>query len=92
MPLLYDVQFLARLQRNNRVQVPVLIMWKHRLEPGEIFNEYMSCTEKLESEKFYAKLSKDHRFTIPKIVVQELRIEPGDTLTITLYAQTRQKQ
>ena len=92
MPLSCDEEFLARVQRYGRVQVPVLIRWKHKLEPGEVLSVYVKCSKKFGSESFYAKMSKDYRFTIPKIVVQELEIEHGDVLEVTLHAQTKQKE
>ena len=92
MPLLRDEEFVARLQKNNRVQVPVLVRWKHKLEPGEVLDVYVRCPETAGSARFYAKMSKDYRITIPKIVVQELQLEPGDVLKVTLYAQREQKE
>lgn len=90
--MLHDEFFLARLQKYNRIQVPVLIRWKHKLEPSEIFGVYVHCPEKFGSESFYGKLTKDYRFTVPKIVVEELQLEHGDTLKVTLYAQRKQTE
>lgn len=33
MPLTENVEFLARLQKLNRVQIPVEVSWHYKLEP-----------------------------------------------------------
>lgn len=86
MPLSQDEGFLARLQRGNRVQVPRLIMWRHKLDPGEILDVYVRDRETYKSERFYARLGRDGRFTIPKLVVETLEAEAGDVMKVTLYA------
>jgi len=92
LPLFCDEEFLARVQSFGRVQVPVLIRWKHKLEAGEVLSVYVRLTKRFGSESFYARLSKDGRFTIPRVVVEELGIEPRDMINVTLYAQTKQEQ
>jgi len=84
-----DEEFLARAQRNNRVQVSVLIRWKHKLEAGEVLRVYIYFTEKSGSEGFCARMNRDGRFTIPKVVVEKLGIEPRDMIKVTLYPQTK---
>ena len=92
MPLSCNEQFLARVQRNSRVQVPVLIRQKHKLETGEVSSVYVKCSKKFGSEGFYARMRGDGRFTIPKVVVEELGIEPRDMIKVNLHPQTKQKQ
>ena len=92
MPLSCDEEFLARVQRNSRVHVPVLIRWKHKLEAGEVLRVYTYFTQKSGNEGFYERMNRDDRCTIPKVVVEELGIEPRDMIKVTLYAQTKQKQ
>ena len=36
MPVSEIERFLGRLQQGNRVQVPHLIRWRHKLESGEV--------------------------------------------------------
>jgi bifunctional DNA-binding transcriptional regulator/antitoxin component of YhaV-PrlF toxin-antitoxin module len=52
-----DEEFLARVQRYGRVQVPVLIRWKHRLEAGEVLSVYIYFTRKVGREGFYVRMS-----------------------------------
>lgn len=82
MPLEHREHFIARVQKNNRVQVPVLIRWKNKLNPGEILRV---CVENSKRKYFYARLSRDGRLTIPRIIVEELEVEPGDVLKVALY-------
>lgn len=89
MSLARREEFLGRLQRNNRVQVPVLTRWKHKLGAGEVLTVYVYNDETGESVRFYARLSKDGRFTIPSIVVKKLEAESGDVLDVTLYLENR---
>jgi len=73
--------FIAKLQKNNRIQLPVLIRWKYKLNPGEILSVRM---ENSSFEYFYARLSRDGRITVPKIVVERLEIKPGDIVEVAL--------
>ena len=82
--MLSEEVFLARLQRGNRVQVPVLIRWKHRLDPGEVLKVRVR-SEEVGGRSFYARLGRDGRFTVPKIVIEYLEVEPGEVLECTLY-------
>lgn len=84
MPMLHDEEFLARLQRGNRVQIPVLVRWKHRLDAGEVLRVYIVNRKARRRGSFYARVGKDGRFTIPRIIVEELEAEPGDVLKCTL--------
>ena len=36
MPLTETVEFLARLQKYNRIQIPVEVRWRYKLEHGEL--------------------------------------------------------
>ena len=81
MPLERKESFIARLQKNNRIQLPVLIRWKYKLDPGEIFHVRV---ENSEWEYFYARLSRDGRLTVPKIVIGKLGIKPGDIVEVVL--------
>lgn len=92
MPMLRDEKFLARLQRGNRVQVPVLIRWKHRLDAGEVLRVRVWSIEVDSGEYFYARLGKDGRFTVPKIVVEQFELEPGTVLECTLYSETAEEE
>lgn len=85
MPLTKGVEFLARLQAQNRIQIPVEIRQHFKLEPGKIFKVEVQPAEDVVDETFYAKLKPDGRITVPWEVVQVLKIKPGDLLRVRLY-------
>ena len=88
MPLSHSEEFLARLQKSNRIQIPVLIRWKHKLEVNELLRVDANNDEEGLSQRFYVKLGSNGRFVIPKIIVEELEVKPKDVLEITLYPTT----
>jgi len=85
MPVLEIERFMGRLQRGNRVQVPRLIRWRHKLEPGEVLYVEVYDREQYRRQKFYVRLSRDGRFTIPKVVAEASGAEAGSLLEITLF-------
>ena len=87
VPLSRNESFHTRLQRYNRVQIPVLVRWKHKLEAGEVLYVRVYNPESYDDEKFYVKLLEGGRITIPKLVVELLEVEPGDVVHVTLYAE-----
>lgn len=58
MPLSGEERFPARVQRYNRVQIPVLVRWRHKLEPGEVLYVRVYNPESYGDEGFYARFSK----------------------------------
>ncbi len=90
MPLTGYVSFKAVIQRNRRIQIPVLIRWKHKLEPGGVFRVELRVG--YGSEEFYGRMSKDGRLTVPKVIAQELlegseeETLEGYTAEVELYA------
>lgn len=87
VPVSEDVWFKAVLQRGNRVQVPVLVRWRHRLDPGEVLEVRVSPLGSFEEEDFLARLQKGWRITVPKIVVEILGLEPGQILSVGIFAE-----
>lgn len=90
MPLTEPVGFKARVQRYNRVQIPVLIRWEYKLESDQVFEVEVQLSGRgfFKSEIFHARMAKDGRLTIPKLVVGELSegggLE-GEVVKVTLY-------
>jgi len=76
LPLRGKEAFHARVQRYNRVQIPVLVRWKHKLGVGEVLDVHVHLHEKgaLFGESFYARVLEGGRITIPKLVVELLGI------------------
>jgi len=84
--LSWEESFPARVQRFNRVQIPVLVRWRHKLNAGEVLYVRVYNPESYREELFYARVLKGGRITIPKLVVELLGIEPGDVVYVTLYS------
>ncbi len=70
MPLTEKVEFNARLQRRNRVQVPKLILLRYKLEPWQILKVTVCCSSIYDSKNGYiTRMGKDGRITIPKLAL-----------------------
>jgi bifunctional DNA-binding transcriptional regulator/antitoxin component of YhaV-PrlF toxin-antitoxin module len=82
MPLTDCVTFKAVIQRNRRIQIPVLIRWRFKLEPSEIFKVDLRIG--YHNEEFYARMSKDGRLTVPKIIAQEF-LEDSEEKSLNGY-------
>ena len=78
------VTFLARLQAENRVQVPVEVRWRFRLNPGELFHVEVRAYDGYSRERFYARLQKGGRFIVPNEVVEVLELKQHEMLYIEL--------
>jgi len=85
MPLTESVGFLARLQKLNRIQIPVEVRWRYKLEPGELLKVEVHPVGGLDSEGFVARLLADGRITIPWEVAWHLKLDkPGYMLKVWL--------
>ena len=85
MPLTESVGFLARLQKLNRIQIPVEVRWRYKLEHGELLKVEVHPVGSLDSEKFVARLLADGRITVPWEVAWHLKLDkPGYMLKVWL--------
>ena len=77
MPLTEAVRFKAMLRKGRRVQIPRLIRWRFKLDPGEVFEVTVRPVGSFADESFYARMSRDGRITVPKLQAEILaeRIE-----------------
>jgi len=87
VPLIGEESFSARLQRYNRIQIPVLVRWKHKLEQGEVLYVRVYNPSNYNKKEFYAKVLEGGRITVPKLLVELLEIEARDVVYVTLYAE-----
>ena len=85
MPVKKTETFLARVEVGFRVQIPVLVRWRNRLEPGEILT--VTIIYGFKSYSFYARCRKDHRITIPKLVVDYLGLKPKDVVEVLIHGE-----
>jgi bifunctional DNA-binding transcriptional regulator/antitoxin component of YhaV-PrlF toxin-antitoxin module len=85
LPLTEVVEFLTRLQKHGRVQIPVEIRWRYKLELGELMNVWLSPVNSLSHEKFVARLTRSGRITVPHEVAYVLKLdEPRCMLRVRL--------
>ena len=75
MPLTESVTFKTKLQRHNRIVVPMLFRWRFKMEQGELLkaNVRVFSSENYEEETFLAKITSDGRLTIPKLTMEVLQ-------------------
>jgi bifunctional DNA-binding transcriptional regulator/antitoxin component of YhaV-PrlF toxin-antitoxin module len=90
MPLSTTETFKAKLQSHNRLVVPKILRWRHRIDAGEVLAVYVRVHESrnYKEEKFVAKMSVDGRLTVPKITMQILTQREGNDLTGAIFEVT----
>ena len=70
MPLTRRVSFKVPLQKGNRVQIPKLIRWQFKMEPGQVLRVTVAVAHySISHENFYTKVTSDFRIRIPKIAL-----------------------
>jgi len=90
MPVRETEIFLARIEVGFRVQIPVLVRWRNRLEPGEILTVTIIC--RFKSYSFYVRCRKDYRITIPRLVVDYLGLKPGDVVEVQIRGEPTEEE
>jgi len=83
MPLTERVEFKARIQKGNRIQLPKLVRWRFKLETNQILKVSGIITNFFGGwETFYARMDKSGRVTIPKLTLKLLgSMRPDESLT-----------
>jgi hypothetical protein len=72
------VDFRARLQRGNRIQLPKLVRWRYRLESSQVLKVTVSVVGIWAGiESFYGRMDKSGRLTIPRLTLQLMRARIG---------------
>ena len=93
MPVLEDVWFYGRLQRGNRVQVPVLVRWRFGLEAEEVLRVKVSGVEfGGRSVVFFGRLQKGGRITVPRVEAEVSGVKAGSVLKVGLLAEKTNKK
>ena len=90
MPLTEYVKFLARLQTQNRIQIPVEIRQRFKLEAKQFLRVEIRHIDSFREERFFAKLKPDGRITVPWEIVWALEIKPGHMLRVWLYPEEQE--
>ncbi len=81
------IHFLALLQRENRIQIPIEVRQHLKLESGSFLRIKIESLSKWErfKDEFFAKLSTDGRITVPWEIRLKLETKPGQMMRIFLY-------
>ncbi len=79
------VSFLARLQVENRIQIPVEVRWRYKLEPGQILRLEIYPMNGFNSEEFFARLQLGGRINVPWEAVWALELKHGEMLRVWLF-------
>jgi len=79
------VSFLARLQAENRIQIPVEVRWRYKLESGRILRLKIQPVGGFNSEEFHAKLQHNGRVNVPWEVTWILELKYGLMLRVWLF-------
>jgi bifunctional DNA-binding transcriptional regulator/antitoxin component of YhaV-PrlF toxin-antitoxin module len=80
-----NIHFLALLQSENRIQIPLEVRRHLKLEPGNFLRLQIQSTQSYVSEEFLARLSQDGRITVPWEVRLKLQIKPGEMMRVLFY-------
>ena len=76
VPLTGSVEFRVVLPKGNRFQVPKLVRWEFKMEPGQVMRVRVRRANAYgQNEYFFGRMSRDGRITIPKLTVDLLQEE-----------------
>jgi bifunctional DNA-binding transcriptional regulator/antitoxin component of YhaV-PrlF toxin-antitoxin module len=86
------IRFLALLQAENRIQIPIEVRQHLKLESGKFLRIQMQQATSYSTfrEEFFAKLSTDGRITVPWEVRWKLEAKPGQIMRLFLYPEDKQ--
>lgn len=89
LPLTQSVTFKTMLQKQNRLQVPLLVRWKFRLESSEVLRVTVNMAGMWgDEESFLARMLKDGRIVVPKLTLALLKDDEssveGQVMEVTL--------
>ena len=74
VPLTGSVEFRVVLPKGNRFQVPKLVRWEFKMEPGQVLRVRVGRANVYgQNEYFFGRMSRDGRITIPKLTVDLLQ-------------------
>jgi hypothetical protein len=90
MPLTKQETFKAKLQRHNRLAIPTLLRWSHKMQPGELLKVTVKSLEpeSYGEEEFLAKTAVDGRITVPKLTMKILERDEEKSLAGAIFEVT----
>ena len=83
------IHFLAILQRENRIQIPIEIRQRFKLQSGKFLKIKIEslCEYSSVIEQFFAKLCTDGRITLPWEIRLKLKAKPRQMMRLYLYTE-----
>jgi hypothetical protein len=79
MPLTRKVTFNKKLEKGQRVQIPMMIRWEFKMEPDQVLKVGITFPNKFKGwQFFYAKMEKAGKIFIPKMILAPWQEEKND--------------
>ena len=77
--------FHTRLQKQMRIQIPRLLRWKYKLDPGDVMRVQVTNKDSHDSQQFLAKMQQGGRITVPKTTAELLNLKLHQLVKIVLW-------
>ena len=77
--------FHARLQKQMRIQIPRLLRWKYKLDPGDVMKVMVAKLGSFGSKEFLAKMQQGGRITVPNIYVELEGLKLHELVKVDLW-------
>lgn len=75
----------AQMQKQMRIQIPRLLRWKYRLDPGNVMRVQVTNKDSHDSQQFLARMQQGGRITVPKTVAQLLSLRPRQLVGVVVW-------
>jgi len=79
--------FTAKIQASLRIQIPVLLRWRYKLDPGAILKVQVTGTSPPRRARFYARMQKSGRIAIPKLTAETMQLQKSDVVGVMVWIQ-----
>jgi len=80
------IHFIARVQAENRIQIPTEVRQYLKLESGKSLRIRIATISNFSfCEEFIAKLASDGRITVPWEIRWKLEIQPGNMVHMYIF-------
>jgi len=77
--------FHTRVQKQMRIQIPRLLRWKYRLDPGNVMRVQVTNKDSHDSQQFLAKMQQGGRITVPKTLAELLSLKPHQLVSVAVW-------
>lgn len=77
--------FHTRVQKQMRIQIPRLLRWKYRLDPGNVMRVQVTNKDSHDSQQFLAKMQQGGRITVPKTIAELLSLRQRQLVDVVVW-------